>query len=184
MNHIKIEYEPYLKPLKTRFFIAAALLLLVATATVSQLKSRRVLEKSLEELTRAQSGLTKVKGANANRRQVLATMKAQLDQNANTSSPEMVLYRKFDELKARLNADDMTMGAIEKKGGEASLQFNLTFTNPEFNALLNTVSGLHGSTFPLTPISGIAVTHSVGKSSGGVTYKITGKIITADKVKP
>ena len=176
-------YESRLKAIARLFYIATALLLAVGIFLVSQMRSRSVLEKSLIEVTRAQEGLTRVKAAIANRRQTLAAIKSHLDQDANKSSPEMVLYRKFDELKSRLNADDITMAALEKKGGEASLQFTLTFNNPEYNTLLNTVSGLHGSTFPMTPVTAVAVTQS-DKGSGGVTYKITGKIITSDKVKP
>jgi hypothetical protein len=178
------EYENRLKAVTKFFYIAAALLLAVGIASVVQTRSRKVLEKTLKEVTLAQEGLTRIKAATTNRRQTLAAIKSQLDQNTTQSSPEMILYRKFDELKARLNADDMTMVSFEKKGGEAALQFALTFNNPDFNALLNIVSTLHGGTFPLTPVSSIAVTQADGKGAGGVTYKITGKIVTRDKVRP
>lgn len=177
-------YENNLKPVVRRFYIAAALLLAIAIVSVAQTRNRKLLEMTLREVTRTEGGVSRIKEATANRRQALEAIKSQLDHNARSSSPEMVLYRKYDEIKARLTPDEMSMTALEKKGGEASLQFTLTFNNPDFNTLLNTVSGLHGSTFPMTPVSAITVAQANGKGSCGVTYKVTGKIITDDKAKP
>ena len=177
-------YDNILIPLKRRFFIATALLFVVAIACVTQMRSRRQLEKTSDDVIRAQAGLTRVKVANANRKQALAAIRSQLDQNTQQNSPEMVLYRKVDELAANLNPDGMTTSSIENKGGEATLLFTLDFNNPDFNALLNTVSTLHAATFPMTPVSAITVSQSDGKGSSGVSYKVSGKIITSVKAKP
>jgi hypothetical protein len=177
-------YENHLHSASRAFYIVAALLLATGIALVSQIRNRRVLEKTLEEVTHAQSGLGRVKEAATNRRQTLTALKSQLDTNVKLNSPEMVLYRKFDVLKAQLNADDMTMVSLEKKGEEASLQFYIVFNNPDFNSLLNTVSRIHTGTFPLTPISAISISQSDGKGTNGLTYKITGRIITGNKVNP
>lgn len=178
------EHTQGLKPATLFFYLAALLLFVVAVASVSQFRTRKVREKTLIEMTKAQEGLTKIKASIANRKQALATFRSQLDQNSRAASPEMILYKKFDELKAGLAPADVTMGGIEKKGGEASLPFAATFTNPDFNVLLNTVSALHSSTFPMTPVSAISVAQADSKSSGGIIYRITGRIITDDKAKP
>lgn len=178
------ENKNRLKPAVMRFYMAALLLFTLAVASVSQMRTRKVLEKTLDDITQAQAGLTKVKDASANRVQALALIKSQLDQKAQQSSPEMILYRKYDELKGRLNPDDMTMAAIEKKDGAASLQFSLFFNNPDFNAFLNIASALNAGTFPMTPISTITVAQGDSKGTGGVTYKITGRIITDNKAMP
>lgn len=177
-------YESGLKPLKRLFFIAAALLLVVATLCVNQTRRHRLLQTTLKELTRAQRGLVQVKAANVNRRQVLAALQSQFGQGTLHSSPEMILYRKVEEIKASLRPEGMTFTAIGKKGSEASLQYTLTFNNLEYNTLLNTVGSLHNSVFPLTPVSSIAVTQSGAKESGGVSYIVTGKIVTSEKTKP
>jgi hypothetical protein len=177
-------YDDNITPLKRRFFIAAGLVLILAVAGVSLLRSRRLLAKTHESLTRAQSGLDRVKAANANRRLVLATLKSQFGQSAQNSSPEIILYGKVDQIKARLNPDDMTITAIEKKGGEASLQYTLAFNNPDFNTLLNAVNYLQEIVFPLTPVSSIAVAQSEVRGVAGVSFKVSGKIITSEKTKP
>ena len=184
MTLVPNRYESALKPLKVRFFIAAALLLIVGIACAAQLRNRLLLEKTSAELTRAQSGLVRVKAASANRRQVLTALQSQLGQGVQKSSPEMILYGKVDELKTHLNPDDMTITAVERKGGEASLQYTLTFGNADFNHLLNSVNYLQSAVFPLTPVNFIAVTQSESKGTTGVSFKVTGKVITSEKMKP
>lgn len=185
MNEVKGLYESSLKPDKLLFSAAAGLLLIVLTSFTIQAKNRIFLEKTVTELTSASSGLSRLKTATANRKQVLAALKNKFDQNISTSSPEMVLYKKFDYLQAALKPDGINVTNVEKKGGEASISFTLTFNNPDFNALLNTVTDLHGSIFPMTPVSAISVTQNELKNGGGITYKITGKIITDNNtVKP
>ncbi|MDD2851524.1 MAG: hypothetical protein PHY09_06430 [Desulfuromonadaceae bacterium] len=170
--------------LKRWFFIAAALLLLAAVAWITELRQRIVLEKSLKELARAQSGLSRLKAASASRRQMITTLQSQLGQGPVKKSPEMVLYEKSEEMQTALKADDMIFSGIAKNGGEASLQFTLTFNNPDYTTLLNTVSSLHTAAFPLTPISSIVVTQSSVKGTEGLSVKVVGKIITIEKAKP
>ncbi len=184
MNPIENRYENNLKPLKNRFFVVAGLFLIVAIAFVTAQRNRRQLESTFDNLTRAQGGLTRVKEANANRRHVLAALKSQFGQGAQIMSPEMVIYGKVEEIKARLNPDDMTITAVAKGGGEASLQYTLSFSNPNFNNLLNAISYLHGSVFPLTPVSSVAITQSDVKGTSGYSFNITGKVITSGKTKP
>lgn len=181
MKHAANRFENDLRPLKVRFLIAAALFLVVAIVSVSQFRWRRHLEKTSEELTRAKSGLVRVREANVNRRLVLTALQSKFAQGAQNSSPEMVLYTKIDDIRASLKPDDMTISAVTRGGGEASIQYTLTFKNPEFNNLLNTVSHLHGAVFPLTPVSSIVVTPS---GADGVSYTVAGAVITNERIKP
>ena len=167
-----------------RFFIAAALLLAVASTATQLHKSRTLLKSTLEGLTKAQSGLVLVKEASANRRLLLTTLQTQLGQGGHSSSPEMVLFQKVDKIKARLNPEDMTITAVERKGGEASLLYTLTFKNKDFNNLLNAVNYLHQASFPLSPVSSVAVTQSAAGEKAGVYFKVTGRIVTSEKPKP
>lgn len=184
MSHLMSKYETDLKPFKKRFFIAAGLFLIVAIAFVTVQRDRRQLERTFENLTRALGGLTRVKEANANRRQVLTELKSQFGQGIQNISPELIIYGKIDEIKARLNPDDMTITAVDKKGGEASLQYTLAFSNQDFNNLLNAISYLHGSVSPLTPVGSITITQSDVKRTGKTSFKISGKVITSEKTKP
>lgn len=184
MNHTENCYEYSLKPLKRRFYIAALLLLVMASAFIIQRQSHRQLEKMLYDLAHAVSGLSKVREASANRRSVLAAMQSQFARNIQNKSPEMILYEKIDELKTLFNADDMTITALEKRGSEFSIQYTVTLNDPDFNSVLNTISGLHGSVFPVSPVSAIAITQSDVKGVGALSFKITGKIIANEKQKP
>ena len=170
--------------LKRWFFLAATLLLLVAVAWITELRQRVVLEKALKELTRAESGLSQVKAASENRRQVIAALLSRFRQGPAKRSPEMVLYEKAEEMQTSLKADSMIISGISKMGGEASMQFTLTFNNPDYTTLLNTVNSLHTAAFPLTPISSVEVTQSNVKGSGGLSAKVIGKIVTFENTKP
>ena len=184
MSSVANSREMELTGLKKRFYIAAALCLIVAVGWVNQQRRRVLLEKTVKELTGAESGLRQVKAANANRRQVLAALQSKFAQGAGSRSSEMVLYEKVDELNTTLKPDDMIISGIEKKEGEASLQFTLIFNNPDFTALLNMVSALHTAVFPLTPISSITVTQADAKGNGGVSFRVVGKIVVSEKTKP
>ncbi len=184
MNKSASGYAGVLQPLKVRFFIATTLLLAVAITGTQLYKSRMLLKNTLEGLTKAQSGLALVKEASANRRLLLTTLQTQLGQGSHSSSPEMVLYQKVDDIKARLNPEDMTITAVERKGGEASLLYTLTFNSKDFNNLLNAVNYLHEATFPSSPVSSVAVTQSAAGEKAGVHFKVTGRIVTSEKPKP
>ena len=184
MSDFKKNYEDNLMPLKMRFFIAAGLFLIVAITFVTVQRNRRQLEKTFDNLTQGQGGFNRVKEANANRRQVLTALKSQFGQGTQIMSPEMVIYGKIEEIKARLNPDDMTINTVDKSGGEASLQYTLSFSNHDFNNLLNAISYLHGSVFPLTPVNSVTITQSDAKGTNRATFDITGKVITIGKTKP
>jgi hypothetical protein len=177
-------YETDIKPLKKRFWVAAVLVLVVATVSVSLIRTRRLLEKTQSEMLKAKSGLTRVREASANRTTVLATLKSQYMQNAGATSPERLVYGKIDELKARLNPDDVTISAIEKKEGEVSLQYSFKFTNPNYNDFLNTVSYLEGSVFPLTVVNSVAISQADAAGKGALSGTVSGRVVTSEKIKP
>ncbi len=177
MNSTTSRYGNSLKPFKVRFFIAAALFLAVAVICVSQRRSHAMLEKTFNSLVLAQSGRAQVKEADANRRQVLKALQSQVGQDAKNDSPEIILYGKTDEIKARLNPDEMTITAMEQKGEESALQYTLTFNDPDFNDLLNAVNYLHESVFPMAPVSAITITRTGTSEAPGVSFNISGKII-------
>lgn len=177
-------YESSLNKLKTAFMLTVALTVAVAVVAVVQVKERRALEKSIEELTQVKAGLERVRVANANRRQVLAAIRSQYDRSDRTGSAEMVLYRKYDELQSDLNPDEISAPGIERKGGEVSLPFVITFNNPDFNVLLNTANALHGNLSPLMPVSAVSIVQGEGRGAGSLICSITGKIVTSDRVKP
>lgn len=172
-----------LNMLKRWFFLAAALLLLVAVAWVTELRQRVVLEKSLKELTRAENGLSQIKAASESRRQAIAALQSRFGQGPAKRSPEMVLYEKAEEMQASFKSNDMVISGIAKIGGEASMPFTLTFNNPDYTTLLNTVSSLHTAVFPLTPISSVEVAQSTVKGSEGLSVRVVGKIVTIENTK-
>jgi hypothetical protein len=170
--------------LKRWFSLAAALLLLMAVAWITELRQRVVLEKHLKELTRAESGLSQVKAAANSRRQVIAALQSRFGQSLAKKSPEMVLYEKAEEMQTSHKADNIIISGIAKTGGEASMQFTLTFTNPDYTTLLNTVTSLHTAPFPLTPISSVEVAQSSVKGAEGLSARVIGRIVTIENTKP
>ena len=117
MNQEANRYGGDLKPVMVLFFLSAALLLMVAIGAVTQMRSRLLLEKTFESLTRAKSGLVRVREANENRKQALKALQSLFGQDSKSHSPEIILYGKMDEVKSRTNPDDMTLSAVDKAGG-------------------------------------------------------------------
>ncbi|HEX9023477.1 MAG TPA: hypothetical protein VF799_06545 [Geobacteraceae bacterium] len=177
-------YGRDIRPLKRIFAVATAVFLVLATTCAILERNRRVQEKALGELTRARSGLSRLKEAILNRRQALSTIKAQLVRDVATVSPERLIYGKVDEIKARLKPDDMTIGALEKKGGDVSLTFTLKFINPNYGNLLNAVSQLQQSAFPFTPVNAIAISQGEQNGKGVVEFTINGTVLTPERNKP
>lgn len=184
MTFTDSRYERGLKPAKRGFWIAAILFVALSTTVAVQERSRRVLEKTHGELTRAKEGLARVKGACLSRRQALTSLKSQFVQNNETTSPERLIYGKIDEIKARLKPDDMTIAALEKKEGDVSLQFTLKFINPNYCELLNSVNQLQQAVFPFTPVNSIAVTQAEQNGKGVVEFTIIGSVLTPERNKP
>jgi hypothetical protein len=177
-------YESDIRPLKKRFWAAAALLLVVAVVCVSQIRTWRLLEKTHDELVKAKSGLMRVREGSANRRTILTTLKSQYMLNTAGSSAERLVYGKIDDLKARLNPDEVAISAIEKKEGVVSLPYSFKFINPNYNDFLNSVSYLEGSAFPLTVVNSVAVTQVETGGKGALTCTVSGKVLISEKSKP
>lgn len=184
MSRTDTQYEIAIRPLKIRFWIAAALFLVVAMAAAQLARTQRLQEKTYSELVRAKGGFDKLKDANSNRRQALAVLKAQLGNRADKNSPESVIYTKLDEIKERLRPDDLTVTAIERKGGEVSLPYTLKFNNYDYNRFLNAISYLQEGILPLTPVHSVTITQADDSGKGMVLFTITGKVLTNQKSKP
>ena len=184
MNRTVSRYASAIKPLKRGFMIATALFLAMATVFTLLKRSHRVLEKTHEELVRARDGLARVQEASRNRKQALAALKARLAQGVETTSPERMIYGKVDEIKTRLKPDDMTIGSVEKKGGDASLQYTLKFINPSYCDLLNSISRLQQAVFPFSPVDSIAISAAEQAGKGVLEFTVTGTILTPERIKP
>jgi hypothetical protein len=183
-NGANNRYASDIKPLKRVFLITSVLFLALAATCAVQKRNRRVQERTLGELARAQEGLRRVREAVVNRRQAMVSLKSQLVTGVAASSPERVIYGKIDEIKARLKPDDMTIGTLEKKGGDVSLAFTLKYTNPNYCDLLNAVSHLQEAVFPFTPVNAIAIAQGEQNGRGVVEYTIDGTVLTPERSKP
>lgn len=177
-------YELDIMPLKKRFWMAVAFFLVMAMAFVSQSRTRHLLEKTHDELTRAKAGLARVKEANMNRRKVLGILKTQYMLGVTNTSDERLLYGKMDDLKARLRPDDFAVSAIERKRGEVSLPYTLKFINPDYCDFLNTISYLEGTVFPFTVVSAVSITQADASGKGVVSCTINGKVLTSESSRP
>lgn len=178
------KYEADLTPLIRRFCIATALLLIAAVLCVGLTRTRRLLEKTHDDLLKARAGLGRVREASESREKALATLKTLYMQTAANRSPERLIYAKVDELTARLRPDDQSISAITRAGGEVSLQYTFKFINPNYNEFLNTVSYLGGNIFPLTTVSTVVIAQSEAGGKSVLNCTVTGKILTSEKIGP
>lgn len=170
--------------MKIRFWIAAALFLVVAVACTSLARTRKLQEKTLTDLVRAKAGLVKLREASKNRKEALARLKAQPVDNAENKSPQMLIYWKLDEMKERLRPDDVTVASIEKKGEKVSLPYTLKLNNHSYSEFLDAIRYLQSSSSPWTPVSSIAISQSGDPARRAVIFSIAGKVLVNDKSKP
>lgn len=176
-------YGTDISPLRKRFWIAVVFLLITAVLCVSQIRSRRVLEKTRIELLKAKAGLVLLRETSKQRKHAVETLKAMYTQGSRTSA-ERLVYGKIDELSARLKPDDVTISAIESKGDEVSLQFVFKFINPNHTDFLNNISYLEGNVFPLTMVSAVSITRTETDGKSVLTCSVTGRVLTTGKGKP
>jgi len=174
-------YENDIKRLRKPFLIAAALFLAAATIFASQLRTLRSEQKTYQEHLRAQSGLARVREAVANRRQVLAHPGVAQPRELSASSPDRLIYGRIDDMKARLKPDDMTITVLEKKGGEVSIQYTLTFLNPRYCDLLNNVGYLQRCDYLYTPVNSLAVSQAAVQGRGGVSFLVKGTVLSPER---
>ncbi len=181
MNQKAGRYDCEIKPQKRFFWIATLLCLTVATIWTDQKRSRRIQEKEYQENLRAQEGLTLVRQATENRTLILASLQNILPKETGSDSPEGLIYGRIDHINAQLKPDEMTIATLERRGGELSLQYNLTFANLGFCELLNAVGYLQQGTFLFTPVNSIVVSRN---GRGGGSYIIRGTVLLPEGSKP
>jgi hypothetical protein len=178
------KYGKDIKPLITAFLAIATLILVLATTLVVLKRSSRVLEKTSAEFVKAYEGLERVQDASRQRNQALSAIKSQLARKMDTSSSERLIYGKIDEIMTRLKPSDMTITALEKKGGNLSLQYTLKFVNPKFNDVLNSLNYLDYSVFPFAPVNAINVSLAENSGKSVVDYVVNGNILLPERAKP
>jgi hypothetical protein len=169
--------------MQIRFWVSAALFLIVAVTCSSQVRSWRIQEKTYKDLVRAKAGLVKLREATQNRKTALAKLKAQPVDNNENKTPEMLVYWKLDEIKERLRTDDVVVTAMEKKGDMASIPYVLKFNNHSYHEFINAIRYLQKSSSPWTPVNSISISQSTVPGKGPVIFTIAGKIL-ANKSKP
>ncbi|MBI2353987.1 MAG: hypothetical protein HYV06_02970 [Deltaproteobacteria bacterium] len=184
MNLVTNRYENAIKPLKRRFWIGAALFIVLSTACAAQERERRKLEKTHKELVRAKDGLARVRQAILNRKHSLETLRTQLGQGVEKSSSERLIYGRIDDIQSRLKPDDISITAMEKKGGDASLQYTLKFTNTSYSNFINAVCYLQQTVFPFTPVDSITVSQAEVNGRGVVAFTVVGKVLSLDRGLP
>lgn len=178
------QYETDLRPIKVRFWVAAAVFLIVALACASQVRAWRIQERTHAELVRAKAGLAKLREASRNRQVALAKLKAQPVDNNENKTPEMLIYWKLDEIKERLRSDELTVAAIEKKGDKVSIPYNLKLNNHSYHEFINAIRYLQKSSSPWTPVSSITISQAGDPGKNSVAFTIAGKVLVNDKSKP
>lgn len=176
-------YRTDISPLNKRFLVAAVMFLVSAMICVGQIRSRRLLEKTRDELLRAKAGFSQLQQATKDRRNALETLKSMYAHGAHTSA-ERIIYGKIDELNALLRPSNMTISTIERKGDEVSLQYSFKFVNPDYNDFLNNIGYLEGSVFPLTVVSAVAIMKAEIDGRSVLSCSIDGKVMTSDKGGP
>ena len=169
--------------MQIRFWISAALFLIVAVICSNQVRSWRLQEKTYKDLVRAKAGLAKLREASKNRKMALDKLKAQPVDNNDNKTPEMLVYWKLDEIKERLRTDELTVAAIEKKGDMASIPYILKFNNHSYHEFINAIRYLQKSSSPWTPVNSITISQSTAPGKGPVVFTIAGKVL-ANKSKP
>jgi hypothetical protein len=184
MTQAPSRYENDIRPLRRPFLIAAGLFLASATIFASQLRTLHSEQRAYQDHLRAQSGLARVREAIANRRLVLAHPGVAQPREVSGSSPDRLIYARIDDMKARLRPDDITITALEKKGGELSIQYTLTFLNPRYCELLNGVGYLQRCDYLYTPVSSLAVSQAAVKGRGGVSFIVKGTVLSPERNSP
>jgi hypothetical protein len=179
MNLIQDRYQSALRPAQLRFRKALGLFLIAALACISQLRTSRYLEHTRAELTRARTGLARVRQANQNASQDLAILRAGYTQSAGGQSAERLIYGRIDELKSRFRPDELSISALERKGGELSLQYSLRFDNPDYDEFLNLVSYLELAAFPFSPVDSVTLTGGRANQRKVLSCTVSGKLLAS-----
>lgn len=184
---MKLESEKYgyfISPCRKRFLVSSVILFVVAIVSVYQVRNKRLLENTYKELLRADNGLYRLKQASKNYKQTLDALKIQLDKGGNSVSTARIVYGKADEIGTLYKPDEMTIGALEKKGSDISLSYTLKFIDMDYNRFLTIVSELQGGTFPVSHVVSIAIAQSTLQGKGSVIYTISGSITAIEKSQP
>lgn len=182
MKDLSGSFDAGLASLKKIFLGAAVLFLVLVTLFTLVDRKRRVLEKRQKELTRAEEGLKQVQKATLNRRQALNVITSLIPPESRVTSPEKQIYGKIDEIRTKLKADDMTIKPVERKEGNATLQYTLTFVNHDFCRFLNAISQLQQEVFPFTTVTSIDVNQKELNGKGVIEFIVGGTIMTPERI--
>ena len=184
MNRLTGRQPTDLAAQKRLFWMAAALLLLALLAFLGQARSKRLLEKTRDDLARAESGLARLQTASAERKKALTALKSQKLPSDAKISPEVLLYRAVDELKARFSPDSLTVSAVERKANEVSLGYSLKYLNPNYSNFLNIVGYLESCNVPSSQVNAVEIVRDGSNGKAEVSCSVTGRLLTSAQGGP
>lgn len=155
-----------------------ALFVVLSTSLAALLRYRESLETLLDHHRTIRRNLTEMRKTIFETRDSITGFKRLLPNGYGQSSPQMLLYRRLDEVKTKLPSGEMAVNLLETKEGMLSLGFSLKPYTTSYGNLINTLGQLELAVFPFVSIRGISLESPAAEKPGPITITVEGALLT------
>lgn len=150
---------------------------LLTTLLGVSIRYKRMLEATISNQEQIVGNMARMRMATKEVDTTIASFNRLLPAGYGSRSPEWLLYSRLDELKSRLQADELTVKPLETKDGLMLLNFSaILFAHDagSYNRIISLLGRQETLAFPFMTIHSIAMERSAENSNRGIKIIIEG----------
>jgi hypothetical protein len=163
--------------LTIRLALLIFLFAVIASAAAALARYNQGLGVMLVKQRSIKANLDQMRSSTVNINQSVAEFRRLLPAGYGTSSPELLMFARMDEIKQTIRPSDISVKPVETKEGVLTVEFSLKLNNPDFSKLVNTLGQLETSIFPFVSIRSVAIEQSSPGLLSGIMVVVEGAVL-------
>jgi hypothetical protein len=149
----------------------------IASAAAALARYNQGLGTMLVNQRNIKANLEQMRSSTVNINRSVAEFRRLLPSGYGTSSPELLMFARVDEIKQTIHPSEINVKPVETKEGALAVEFSLKLNSPDFSKLVNSLGQLETSIFPFVSIRSVAIDQSSLGLLNGMTVVVEGAVL-------